>query len=286
MTVPPSEDTDDRNNTFLRRLTRLPNLILWTPALAQFAVLINDLQTLKVADYLSPLVNRTETAIAVYLFIYILYQTIKCFALMARTNLEWVQAWNEFSPKPKRVKPPTHRFSRWARGRRLTIASILLAVVVLAHALDEWQPHLPHPVRQAFQNLWELWSNHVSVIVSLGRWLTTVMLILIAVVFLLGLYRRRHRTTLRLAWTFTVLALLDVLIHNLRAGAEAAQTQFRQHMEGFYSSPLVVIAALFFWFSLRHDHDGAESIREGDAAALDRGVGKTPRTGAPAGRRS
>jgi len=248
LNVPPSEDPDDRNTHLLRSLTRLPNLILWTPVIAQFAVLVSDLQTLSVADYLNRLVNRGETALAAYLFIYILYKTVNCFVLLQETEQVWIRAWNDFAPESQRIEMPLHRASRWIKASHVKIATGILILAVVFHSIDEWRP--------IFWNSWHLWpgdawTKALQSMAYHGGWVTFAMLLLLAVVLLLGLYRQKVKGVVRLAWVFTGLAFLDVLFHGIKASASGPD--FTDHMEGFYSSPLLVIAVLLFLFSLRHE---------------------------------
>jgi hypothetical protein len=277
LAVPPTQSKDI---SWLRRLTRLPNLILWTPALAELAVLINDMQTLSAADYLSPLVNRAETALAVYLFGYILYKTVRCFGLLGEINREWVRAWNEFNPESRQITAPSaSKFSRWLKAphRTITIVSIVLGLAVIFHLIDEGHLGFLTSWQKMFGTvLAKGWTSVVGLLLDHGQWLNIIVLLLVAVVFLLVIYQRKLRITLGLAWILSGFALLDVMVHNLRAIYEAQSSEFTQHMEGFYSSPLLLILALVLVYKIRHDYmDGATT----PGAAAPAAPAGTPKAG-------
>lgn len=92
LTIPPSSPAEIGKQTFLRRVSRLPSIIMWTAVIAQFAVVADDFMTMDPGNTLNPTVNYVETGLATALLIYLVIRTSECYRYMTDTQSVWDQA--------------------------------------------------------------------------------------------------------------------------------------------------------------------------------------------------
>jgi hypothetical protein len=260
ITIPPGRTTDSRNVPLLRRLSRLPNLIMWTAATAQLIVVIDDFETMEGGDYLSPLVNRAETALAIYLLIYILYRTVKCFQLIGNIDDEWLQAYSEINPQKNIEQKKFSKLPKWIGIHKLPLMLSLLLVATATHILDELRPHLLTTLLSFSSFFYQAWVSHLSMVAHMGAWILSFVLPAAVMALIWNYYCKRKKITFHLATIVAVLATLDVAIHTIIAFHEGQVANYKHFMEGFYSSPFVLFASLFLLFLMaKEKHSGANA---------------------------
>lgn len=251
LAIPPESSADSRNVSFIRRVSRLPTMIMWTAPLTLMFVLIDDITTLGTTDYLSRLVNRAETAVAIYLFIYVVYRTIKCFELIGETDHEWVTAYNEICEEDERIKEhAAGRLLRRFKRSEVGIALVGFCVALFIHVLDEMRPFVLGVYKDSFLTFWSHLVAYLPQSLRVGLWIIRGALILTTAMLILNHFYLRRAISIALAWIFTAAAVLDVIAHTLRTFNEAAQSGFRQNMQGFYSSPVLIMIAIYLLFVL------------------------------------
>lgn len=246
LTIPPGSSVDSRDVSFLRRLSRLPNLIMWTAVLTQLIVLIDDIATMKRGDDLGVMVSHLETAIASCFSAYILYRTVQCFRLMGKTYQQWSATFSKIHPG---AAVTTTR----VKVERYKLAWVLLLVVLTVHVFGQ-QPGLRANVSRLLAHLVDRVIPHLSWISTFGEWLTLYIICPGLALFFWHSFIRPIRAIRLVAWIFSGFILLDVVAHVVDVGfCTGPSNRFDQTMVGFFSLPFVVLAALNIILTLRTD---------------------------------
>ena len=248
LAIPPGGSRDSRNISFIRRLSRLPNLIMWTAVLTQTIVVLDDIGTMQYGDALGETVSHVETAIASCLLAYLFYRTIQCFRLMSETYEEWSTAYKLIHADvvfvtEKKVSQPK-------------MAWIFLCIVLLVHIFGE----RPDGLHQIVSMLGYLISPLVVSILWIGKikgWLA-ISLVLIAMSLLFWHAFKRPIAWIRpVAWIFTGALALDLLAHFLSVAENQIKPEdFRHTMVGLFSLPVLVLASLNMIWVLKREKRG------------------------------
>jgi len=241
-TIPPGRDEESRNVSSWRLWTRVPTLIMWTAVIAELVVLIDDYVTMLSGDIFNPLVSHAETAIATYLFLYILYRTVTCFKLTRETYDEWVRAHNKSKQYPIIEANKPARWQEFFKKWRFRLIAGLVMVLAVVHSADDY--HLLQGGIPFFRLILDGMQGLLVHLAHEALWLGR-SLFLTAIVFCMSVFRDA-KIKKTVAWLLVLLSAGDIISHILRATFLAKPTGFLEYMEGFYTSPLLMVGAAVY----------------------------------------
>lgn len=236
-TIPPGTELESRNVSRWRLWTRVPSVIMWTAAVAEIIVLIDDHLTMSQGDMFSPLVSHSETALATYLFFYITYRTVTCLKLTRETYAEWVRVHNISKQHPI-IKSDISEPGKWTLRiweARFRLTAALLVLLALVHTVeDDWSP-----IYFALYNKVH-WYHTLDGVQWFG------LVILLATIVLCAAVHRAWKMTNYFAWFLLLLTGSDVACHIMKTSSLAMPTGFVEYMDGFYTSPLLMFGVGIF----------------------------------------
>jgi len=104
LTIPPAEEREAGTPTLLKKISRLPSLIMWTAVIAEVMVLIDDGMTMARGSTLNSTVNYVESGLATLLLFYLIARTRACYRIMTDTQMVWNDAFRKarISPEERR----------------------------------------------------------------------------------------------------------------------------------------------------------------------------------------
>lgn len=236
LAIPPGGSQDSRDISFSRRLSRLPNLIMWTAVLTQTVVVVDDISTMSYGDALGETVSHVETAIASCLLAYLFYRTIQCFRLMSETYQEWSTAYNRIHPH-----------AVFVAGKKISgvkLAWVFLCIILTVHVLGE-RPDLLHQILNGFAYVLSPVIRGVLWVGRFNGWLAICIVLLLMAALFWHAFRRPIRWIRAVAWIFCGALVLDLAAHFLAVVLGQIQPEgFRHTMVGLFSLPVLVLASL------------------------------------------
>jgi hypothetical protein len=105
LTIPPKEEKEAGTPTLLKKISRLPSLIMWTAVIAEVMVLVDDAMTMTRGNTLNSTVNYVESGLATLLLFYLIVRTRACYRIMGDTQMVWNDAFRKacISPDERRA---------------------------------------------------------------------------------------------------------------------------------------------------------------------------------------
>jgi len=230
-TIPPGSDPKSRN-VHSHLWIRVPTLIMWTAVIAEAIVLINDRITMAQGDIFNPLISYAETAIATYLFAYILYRTVTCFKLIRKEYDEWITAHNQCKLNPIENAKKRGKWRERLKKAEPELTTVLVFVLAVIHSFDDWFATIhdrPH------------WFQLLDGVQWLGN-----MMIAVAILLCVATFFHKVKMAISLACSLLALTAGDVIWHFLKVISYAQPTGFVEYMDGLYTSPLLIIGIVIF----------------------------------------